>query len=41
VGYSYDYTTTRLNTVSYGTHEIILGFQLGNRYGDWCPRNTF
>jgi len=26
LGYSYDYTTTRLNTVSHGTHEMVLGF---------------
>jgi type IX secretion system PorP/SprF family membrane protein len=26
LGYSYDYTTTQLNTVSSGTHEIVLGF---------------
>jgi type IX secretion system PorP/SprF family membrane protein len=26
LGYSYDYTTTALNTVSYGTHEIVIGF---------------
>lgn len=25
-GYSYDYTTTKLNTVSSGTHEIVIGF---------------
>jgi type IX secretion system PorP/SprF family membrane protein len=41
VGYSYDITTTRLNTVSRGTHEIQVGFLLGNRYGDWCPRNIW
>jgi type IX secretion system PorP/SprF family membrane protein len=41
VGYSYDYTTSRLNTVSRGTHEIVLGFLLNNRYGDWCPRNIW
>lgn len=41
VGYSYDITTTRVNTVSRGTHEILLGFLLGNRYGDWCPRNLW
>lgn len=41
VGYSYDYTTSRLNTVSKGTHEIIVGFLLGNKYGDWCPRNVW
>ena len=28
-GYSYDYTTTPLNTVSNGTHEIVLGFLWG------------
>jgi type IX secretion system PorP/SprF family membrane protein len=26
LGYSYDYTTTQLNTVSKGTHEIVFGF---------------
>jgi type IX secretion system PorP/SprF family membrane protein len=26
LGYSYDYTTTQLNTVSNGTHEIVIGF---------------
>lgn len=41
VGYSYDYTTTMLNTVSKGTHEIVIGFLLGNKYGDWCPRNVW
>jgi type IX secretion system PorP/SprF family membrane protein len=28
LGYSYDYTTTPLNTVSNGTHEIVIGFLL-------------
>jgi len=41
VGYSYDLTTTRLNTVSRGTHEILLGFLLNNSNGDWCPRNNW
>lgn len=41
VGYAYDYTTTRLRTVSHGTHEIIIGFLLGNRYDDSCPRNIW
>lgn len=40
-GYSYDFTTSRLNNVTNGTHEIVLGFQLGNRYGDWCPKNIW
>ncbi len=41
LGYSYDITTSRLNTVSRGSHEILVGFLLGNRYGDWCPRNLW
>jgi type IX secretion system PorP/SprF family membrane protein len=41
VGYSYDYTTTRLRNYSNGTHEVVFGFILGNRYGDWCPRNVW
>lgn len=41
IGYSYDYTTSRLNTVSRGTHEILVGFLLGNKYADWCPKNVW
>ncbi len=41
ISYSYDYTTTRLNQFSNGTHEIVLGFLLNNKYGDWCPRNVY
>ena len=41
IGYSYDITTSALNTVSKGTHEILIGFLLGNKYGDWCPRNLW
>jgi len=41
IGYSYDYTTSRLSTVSKGTHEIIIGFLLNNKYGDSCPRNVW
>jgi len=41
IGYSYDYTISKLNTVSKGTHEIIVGFLIGNKYGDWCPRNVW
>ena len=42
ISYSYDYTTTRLNQVSYGSHEIILGFMIGNRYNqETCPKNVW
>lgn len=41
VGYAYDFTTSSINTVSRGTHEIIIGFLLGNRYDDSCPRNVW
>lgn len=41
LSYSYDYTTTRINQFSNGTHEVVLGFIIGNRYGDWCPRNVW
>lgn len=41
IGYAYDFTKTELNTVSRGTHEIIIGFLIGNRYGDTCPRNVW
>lgn len=38
VGYAYDFTTTALNTVSRGTHEMVFGFILGNKYSEACPR---
>lgn len=41
VGYAYDYTTSRLNNYSKGTHEFIVGFLIGNRYSEACPRNVW
>lgn len=41
VGYSYDITKTDLRTYSRGTHEIVIGFLIGNKYGDTCPRNVW
>lgn len=39
VGYAYDFTTSALNTVSGGSHEIVLGLTLNNRYKITCPKN--
>ncbi|MCC8423438.1 type IX secretion system membrane protein PorP/SprF [Mucilaginibacter sp. UR6-11] len=41
VGYSYDITTSSLNTVSNGTHEIIIGLLLNNKYKVTCPQHGF
>jgi type IX secretion system PorP/SprF family membrane protein len=38
IGYAYDITTTALNTVSKGTHEFVVGFMIGNKYSEKCPR---
>lgn len=38
VGYSYDLTTSALNNVSSGSHEIILGFKLRNKTRMLCPQ---
>ena len=38
VGYAYDITTSALNTVSRGTHELLVGFIIGNKYSEACPR---
>lgn len=42
IGYSYDFATNqRLKSYVGNTHEILLGFLLGNKYGDFCPRNVW
>ncbi|WP_183568218.1 type IX secretion system membrane protein PorP/SprF [Mucilaginibacter sp. SP1R1] len=41
VGYSYDFTTSQLNTVSNGTHEIVIGLLLNNRYKVSSAQHTF
>jgi len=41
VGYSYDITTSALNTVSNGTHEIVIGLLLDNIYKVTCPQHSF
>lgn len=41
IGYSYDITTSALNTVSNGSHEIVIGLLLNNRYKVTCPQHMF
>ena len=42
ISYAYEHaTTSRLQTYTRGTHELVIGFLLGNKYGDSCPRNIW
>lgn len=41
VGYSYDLTTSALKTVSNGSHEIVIGILLNNKYKVRCPQHGF
>ncbi len=42
ISYAYENaTTSRLRTYTKNTHEIVLGFLIGNKYGDTCPRNVW
>ena len=42
VSYAYEHaSSSRLQTYTRGTHEIMLGFLLGNKYGGSCPRNIW
>lgn len=41
VGYSYDFTASKLNSVSKGAHEIVLGITLNNRYKITCPQKLW
>ncbi|MEI6947626.1 type IX secretion system membrane protein PorP/SprF [Paraflavisolibacter sp. H34] len=41
IGYAYDFTRTPLNTTNRGTHELLLGFLINNRFGDTCPRKVW
>ncbi|NII27887.1 type IX secretion system membrane protein PorP/SprF [Pseudoflavitalea sp. X16] len=41
VGYAYDHTISGLNSFTKGTHEIMVGFVLGNKFYDGCPKNVW
>ncbi len=42
VSYSYEVATSnKMRAYSGNTHEIMIGFVLGNKYGDTCPKNVW
>jgi type IX secretion system PorP/SprF family membrane protein len=42
ISYAYEVANnSRLRTYTGNTHEIMIGFLLGNKYGDSCPRNIW
>jgi type IX secretion system PorP/SprF family membrane protein len=41
IGYSYDLAPSALSQYSRNTHEFIIGFLLGNKFADTCPRNSW
>jgi type IX secretion system PorP/SprF family membrane protein len=41
LSYAYDFTTSELRTVSDGTHEVVLGIFLNNRYKVTCPQRNW
>lgn len=41
IGYAYDIAPSALNQYSRNTHEVMIGFLLGNRYDDSCPRQNW
>lgn len=43
ISYAYDVNNSKylLQYMQRGTHEIVLGFLLGNKWGDLCPRRVW
>ena len=41
VGYAYDVAPNALSQYSRNTHEFMIGFLLGNKYDDSCPRQNW
>lgn len=41
VSYSYDFSTGPVRTLAHGSHEVVLGFLLNNRYKVYCPQVMF
>jgi type IX secretion system PorP/SprF family membrane protein len=41
LSYSYDLGTNRLGRASQGSHEILLGLRLGNKFRVYCPQSLW
>lgn len=41
LSYSYDFSTGPVRTLAHGSHEVVLGFLLNNRYRVFCPQIMF
>lgn len=42
ISYAYEHAnSSRLQTFTKGTHEVMLGFLIGNKHGSICPRNIW
>ncbi|MBS1757366.1 MAG: type IX secretion system membrane protein PorP/SprF [Bacteroidetes bacterium] len=42
ISYAYEVATTnRLRAYTGNTHELMIGFIIGNKYGDTCPRHVW
>jgi type IX secretion system PorP/SprF family membrane protein len=41
IGYAYDVAPSALSQYSKNTHEFMVGFILGNKYDDSCPRQNW
>lgn len=42
VSYAYEHaSSSRLQAYTRGTHEVVVGFLIGNKYGNSCPRNIW
>lgn len=42
LSYTYEVATTnRMRAYTGNTHELMIGFMIGNKFGDTCPRNVW
>jgi len=41
ISYSYDHTISTLNTYSGSTHEVVVGYSIGNSNNTGCPLNLW